>query len=123
MNGRGPYESHKYLTDVPNPQVADFVRAERAAGNIVIYLSGRDSNGRTDTFRWLKNHNLADDYTTLWMRPAGDKRKDSIVKQELYEMYVKDNYYVRFVLDDRQQVVDMWRDIGLTCFQVAPGDF
>ena len=27
------------------------------------------------------------------------------------------------VFDDRQQVVDMWRSNGLTCFQVADGDF
>ena len=123
MNGRGPYESHKYLTDVPNPHVADFVREERAAGNTVIYLSGRDEAGRKDTFRWLIEHNLADAATDLYMRPAGDKRKDAIVKKELYEAYIRPYYYVRFVLDDRQQVVDMWRELGLTCFQVAPGDF
>jgi len=27
------------------------------------------------------------------------------------------------VFDDRQQVVDMWRQNGLTCFQVADGNF
>ena len=27
------------------------------------------------------------------------------------------------VFDDRIQVVDMWRQNGLTCFQVADGDF
>ena len=27
------------------------------------------------------------------------------------------------VFDDRQKVVDMWRSLGLTCLQVAPGDF
>ena len=27
------------------------------------------------------------------------------------------------VFDDRQKVVDMWREIGLTCMQVAPGNF
>ena len=32
-------------------------------------------------------------------------------------------YNVHFVLDDRQQVVDMWRSLGLTVFQVAEGDF
>ena len=27
------------------------------------------------------------------------------------------------VLDDRNQVVKMWRENGLTCLQVAEGDF
>lgn len=57
------------------------------------------------------------------MRPEGDERKDSIVKQEIYEKYIKDRYNVRFVLDDRNQVVDMWREVGLKVLQVAPGDF
>ena len=30
---------------------------------------------------------------------------------------------VFLVVDDRQKVVNMWRDLGLTCVQVAPGDF
>jgi hypothetical protein len=30
---------------------------------------------------------------------------------------------VAMVFDDRNQVVDMWRSNGLTCFQVAKGDF
>ena len=37
--------------------------------------------------------------------------------------FIKDKYRVLFVLDDRNQVVDMWRDIGLTCLQVADGNF
>jgi len=57
------------------------------------------------------------------MREAQDTRKDSIVKQELYQKYVQDKYNVSFILDDRQQVVDMWRSFGLTVFQVAEGDF
>jgi len=60
---------------------------------------------------------------SLFMRAEGDMRKDSIIKQELFEKRVKDLYYVWFVLVDRGQVVNMWRSLGLTCFQVAPGDF
>lgn len=55
--------------------------------------------------------------------PAGDMRKDSIVKRELFDAHIRDVYDVHYVLDDRQQVVDMWRGLGLAVFQVAPGDF
>jgi hypothetical protein len=54
---------------------------------------------------------------------AADMRKDSVVKQELFERFVRDKYNISFILDDRQQVVDMWRGLGLTVFQVAEGDF
>jgi hypothetical protein len=30
---------------------------------------------------------------------------------------------VFLVVDDRDKVVKMWRDLGLNTFQVAPGDF
>lgn len=59
----------------------------------------------------------------LHMRPAGDRRRDSIVKAELFDRHVRDQYRVLVVLDDRKQVVEMWRSLGLTCLQVAEGDF
>ena len=58
------------------------------------------------------------------MRDAGDYRKDDEVKYDMYKTYIEDEYFIHYVLDDRQQVVDMWRDkCNLTCFQVAPGNF
>ena len=87
----------------------------------VIVMSGRDESCRTETERWLNKHNIPFDF--LFMRPEGDMRKDNIIKHELFNKYVRDNYDVKFVLDDRQQVVDMWRKMGITCLQVAEGDF
>ena len=46
---------------------------------------------------------------------------DNDLKQGWLDTIGKDN--VAMVFDDRQQVVDMWRQNGLTCFQVADGDF
>jgi hypothetical protein len=50
-------------------------------------------------------------------------RKDAIMKEELYRQHIEGKYNIKFVLDDRQQVVDMWRGLGLTVFQVDEGDF
>jgi len=62
--------------------------------------------------------------TLLYMRGEGDNRPDWEVKLDLYNKYVKDKYEVLYVIDDRNQVVDMWRGIlNLTCLQVANGDF
>ena len=57
------------------------------------------------------------------MRAAGDDRKDEIIKREIYNREIKPAFDVLCVLDDRDQVVRMWRAMGLTCLQVAPGDF
>lgn len=59
----------------------------------------------------------------LHMRKTGDMRKDAIVKREIFDGEIKDYFFIEFVLDDRNQVVEMWRDLGLTCFQVADGNF
>jgi len=57
------------------------------------------------------------------MRPAGNTENDAIIKKRLFDENIRDDYDVRFVLDDRNRVVDMWREIGLTCLQVDYGDF
>ena len=57
------------------------------------------------------------------MRPEGDSRKDSIIKREIFDAEVRDRWRITGVFDDRQQVVRMWRQLGLTVFQVAEGDF
>lgn len=42
----------------------------------------------------------------------------------IYDQNIRDKYEIEFVLDDRDQVVRMWQEeLGLTCFQVACGDF
>lgn len=57
------------------------------------------------------------------MRPAGNMEKDSVIKRRLYEEHIKGTYNVAYVIDDRNQVVEMWRSLGLRCLQVANGDF
>jgi len=57
------------------------------------------------------------------MREVGDMRKDRIVKLELFNEHIRHNYRVVAVWDDRKQVVEMWRALGLTVFHVADGNF
>lgn len=87
----------------------------------LIFCSGRPERCRADTEDWLREVCHITNFTLL-MRKDGDFRADYIVKQEILDNAIpKDR--VLFVLDDRQQVVDMWRRNGLTCFQVAEGNF
>ena len=72
--------------------------------------------------RWYPG-NWDTDWYELYMRKQGDNREDSIVKEEMYLNEIKPKYNVDLVIDDRDQVVKMWRKIGLTCWQVANGNF
>ncbi len=88
----------------------------------LILMSGREEKYREFTEKWLHKNSITH-YKALYMRKTGDFRKDFIIKKELYEKYIKGKYEVLFVLDDRDQVVRMWREQGLTCLQVAYGNF
>lgn len=99
-------------------------------GTNVVFCSGRPERCRDDTVNWLETHcDIAVNDregkargVDLYMRKDGDFRADDIVKEEILNNHI-DKDDVLFVLDDRQQVVDMWRRNGLQCFQVAKGDF
>lgn len=119
---RGPYEFEKCLDDIPNGPVILLVQDLIAAGETIVYCSGREDRFRENTGIWIGNH-VGGNTDHFFMRPTGDMRKDSIVKIELYNQHIKGKYNIRFVLDDRAQVVDAWRLLGLTVLQVADGNF
>lgn len=122
MNGkRGPYD-HNVDVDDPDEVVIDIVNTLALDTDYVaIAMSGRKTATRDTTIDCMKRDGLYFDH--LFMRADGDDRADNIIKDELFETHIKDNFDVKFVLDDRNQVVDMWRAKGIKCLQVAPGDF
>ncbi len=122
MGDRSPYDETRVGSDLVNEPVRQVVYALAAIGNRIIFMSGRKETCRPETEAWLREH-YALTYEGLFMRAAGDGRKDWVVKGELFDAHVRGRYDVRGVFDDRNQVVGMWRSIGLTVFQVAPGDF
>lgn len=119
-SNRSPYHWDKVNEDTPIYPIINIIEHYNMT-HIIILLSGRDSCCREETKKWLNKYDIL--YDLLLMRSEKDNRKDCIIKEELYNKYIKDKYKVDFVLDDRNQVVKMWRDIGLTCLQVADGNF
>lgn len=121
MNGRSPYEWDRVDEDDVDELVRSVVKDLSKRYDIVL-MSGRDGAALTLTEEWLSANDVF--YDALYMRAEGDMRKDSIVKRELFEQYVQGVWFPRLVIDDRKQVVDMWRnELGLTVWQVAEGDF
>lgn len=111
--------------DGPNKPVVDAYNKYADStddGHILICCSGRPENYRRETEEWLEKNVLSMPYLLL-MRPTGSHQPDDFVKKQLYEKYIKPFFEVEVVFDDRDAVVKMWRQQGLTCFQVAEGDF
>lgn len=116
------FDWHRVGEDLPNRPVISVVRALAHAGHRIVYLSGRSEPARAGTSVWIAEH-VGVPGETLLMRASDDSRPDFVVKRALYERYVAPRYAVTAVLDDRNTVVQMWRDLGLTVLQVAEGDF
>ena len=106
--------------DLPNQPVIDMANLLHKQGFRIFILSGRSDVRHQATVNWLNDNGIWWDH--LVMRPQNHLYlPDNDLKQMWLDSIGKDN--VAMVFDDRQQVVDMWRQNGLTCFQVADGDF
>ena len=109
--------------DVPNTPVIKMAQMLDSQGFNIVILSGRSKVSYRTTRQWLFQNDVP--FDMLQMRPTDDYHhymKDSDLKQMWLDTLIdKDDVFA--VFDDRQQVVDMWRSNGLTCFQVADGDF
>ena len=109
--------------DQPNIPVIKTAQLFHSQGFRIVILSGRSDRTKDTTIDWLNQHNVP--FDDIHMRPTDKKSHfmpDNMLKQNWLFTILKDND-IFAVFDDRNQVVDMWRDNGLTVFQVADGDF
>lgn len=115
-----PYDRN-CLYDTVNYPVFDELRMHQRNGDKIIILSGRKGDYEEQTKEWLRKNGIKPDL--FIMRAKGDERPDTTIKPEMFWNHVAPHYNVRAVYDDRDGIVDTWRSMGLTCFQVAPGSF
>lgn len=111
MDGRNPYDWQAVGTDKVEAIVQQMFWDFQKRGYKMIVLSGRDSVCREQTYNWLVENGLI--FDELLMRPEGDCRKDTVVKEEIFWQDVARCYNVQAVVDDRPCVVRMWHDIGI----------
>ena len=100
----------KYNSDVTN-----------TVRNRIIITSARNERHRDVTVQQLKLAHIR--YDAMYLRDDGDMRPDDIVKEELLGKIRADGYKPTIAFDDRNQVVNKWRELGINCYQVRAGDF
>lgn len=118
---RNPYDASTCERDTLNLAVGNLLKLYHKQNYKILLVSGRKDEYKAPTLRWLKKHGIEFDH--LLMRKSGDMRKDSIIKEEIYDEDIKDKFFVEFILDDRPQVIRMWRSLGLTVFQLDDQEF
>ncbi|WGH49611.1 putative polynucleotide 5'-kinase and 3'-phosphatase [Alishewanella phage vB_AspM_Slicko01] len=120
MDGRHPFEFDKVLDDLPNRPVIDYCKMCIANNIKIIVFTGRSAVAKDDTLLWLDRQGIAVD--EFFIRSDDDSRPDHIVKKEMFDM-VRDRYHVTHAVDDRDQVVNLWRSLNIPCWQVNYGKF
>ena len=133
MKDRGPYEEHKvYQDDVRRHVLFTITSLMNANPELRVFIfSGRSDSCMAETVRWFNDKcsfyvknwlteyqdNYDDYFVDLHMRKTGDKRRDSLVKTDMYNEFVKDKYNVIAVFDDRPQVIrECWKVLNLPVF-------
>lgn len=91
----------------------------------IVFLTGRSEAWRNQTLKWLEDHSIMGD--TLLMRPKGDWSSDTVIKPQLLANHclgiVDAVARVKFILEDRDKMVECWRNLGFNCWQVRPGGY
>lgn len=121
MNWNEFFAPENIQLDEPNWPVIDTFNALQEAGFIVGIFSGRDDISEVETRSWLLDHDINPDF--LKMRSHGSFVPDDKLKKLWLNDLLEDSHNILCVFDDRDKVVKMWRENGISCFQVAEGKF
>ena len=117
--------------DRPNWDVVFLIKKLMSTGSTILFTSARNERHRDVTMRQLAqgcNINMrispySNKGNRLYLRDDDDFRPDDITKKEIFERVLTDGFRPQLAFDDRDQVVSMWRGMGLPCFQVREGKF
>lgn len=110
-----------HVCDKVKKPTLDILNMYISKGYDIIFITGRTLKHMETTIEQLRKTGFKNFY--LYMKPNKDERKDAEFKKDVYNKNIKNTFNIELVLEDRTSVVQMWRSIGLTCFQVAEGDF
>lgn len=121
----GPKKDWKsFFEDIPNDEPRAHVRRALIqafnGGATIVYVSGRPEKYKQQTLAWLKKHCL-NFHATIIMRRDGDNRPDTEVKQDILDTYFPDKEDIACVIDDRPNVIRMWKSNGLIVVDVGDG--
>lgn len=145
---RSPFDMTRVSEDTINEPVAElFIQLfSSVAASRFIFVSGRNECARKDTIEWIQDNILHPAFekmkdrnflihahrgshvwnqqpVDLFMRADDDSRKDYVIKEEIYHKHIIGKYFIKGVFDDRKQVCQHIRSLGIPVFQVAEGDF
>lgn len=110
--------------DQPRQDVYCFIRW-LANDFIIIGCTGRNERYRAATNAWMLKHEVHLD--ELFMRPDNDFSSDFELKPKIiaavFGSQEKALKEVLLILEDRDRMVEVWRNLGYVCWQVRAGGY
>lgn len=123
--GRSHYNAtdEEILNDIPVVStMAIFELFYNTGLTDILLVTGREEKYRDVTIKWFTDRGYAINSSKLFMRASKDYRPDYIVKREIYNNQIKENFDVIGVFEDRKQVIEKcWNKLGLFVFDVGQG--
>ena len=105
------------LDDAPIHNVIYLLQELKKNHHIIIF-TGRPEQIKDKTLLWLKANNIS--FDEIYFRKDGDYRPDYEIKEEMLKNL---NRSIWFDVDNRKQVVDMFRKNNILCLQCKDGDY
>lgn len=122
---------HAGIEDYPeHPEVVDMLHAMRKCGKTLVCCTARDEKFALQTRAWLRRRGL--ECVPLLMRPTGNDMPSAQLKPMLLMNWLRETFSswsnfpeeaVQVILEDRDAVVQAWRDLGFNCWQVRKGQY
>lgn len=132
INGELPPDWDSFFAacgdDQPIVDVIWVVKALAASGGDrvgFVYATGRPERVRAATTAWLDRYGLPTG-RLIMRRDDDDRRPDTVAKREMMEALTRSllpGWRLAGVFEDRPAVCRVWREMGLTCFQMQHEEF
>lgn len=104
--------------DSMNKWCYELIMAANNSGIRVFIVSARPNRLFLTTAQWLVQRGIPQGHIELvLLRGEKDFTPDHELKRNWLRGNPKIKQHILFVVDDRQRVVDMWREEGLVCLQ------
>lgn len=117
ISHRNPYDASNCNKDIPNQHVVDLCKLLSKNDYEIFFFSGREDKHRTMTEEWL-NFYFGTNYS-LFMRESNNFEDDRLLKERLFNTYIKNKYNCKLWVDDRLRVCKFIYESGLPLFRVG----
>jgi len=102
------------------PQALDFCRKHHEAGHVIVVVTARAAQHYMVSKMWLVRHMVTPYDGPIMLRQQGDLRSDDVIKRKTFA-YLSRQYNVVAAIDDRPEIVDLWRELQIPEVEVVPG--